>query len=80
LSLKTEQYFVLGRVFAAQVMNIVGCDDWNLGFFRQFAQSAVDLFLLGNSVILEFEEKPVSAKHLGVGSGGPNSASHIPLD
>ena len=66
-----QEHILHFRVFAPDVMHVVGGNHARLKFFRQPQQAAVDLIELGQVVVLNFQEKAVPSKQIQVPAQGP---------
>ena len=50
-------------IILIEVMDVVGGNERDVEFFREFEQFLIHLFLGGDTVVLEFEEERIFSKH-----------------
>ena len=50
-------------IILIEVMDVVGSNERDVEFFREFEQFLIHLFLGGDTVVLEFEEERIFSKH-----------------
>ncbi len=67
--LDAHENFVRARVFAAQIMRVVGGDERNAGFDRQAVDLRRQPLVLLEAVILNFEEEVLLAEDVAIGIG-----------